>query len=119
MADLTSEAPSTPVPAANPSIDGLPISRREAEVLDALAQRLTNAEIAARLFISVRTVESHVSALLRKLGASDRHALAEVAAARAAAAVVAPAPPLPSLPEPVTSFVGRGDELASVDTILR
>ena len=52
------------------------ISTREAEVLAALGEHLSNAEIGARLFISVRTVESHVSSLLRKLGASDRRALA-------------------------------------------
>ena len=43
------------------------ISAREAEVLAALGEHLTNAEIGARLFISIRTVESHVSSLLRKL----------------------------------------------------
>ena len=48
------------------------VSAREAEVLDALGDHLTNAEIAQRLHISVRTVESHVSSLLRKLGAADR-----------------------------------------------
>ncbi len=56
------------------------VTAREAEVLAAVAERLTNAEIGARLFISVRTVESHVSSLLRKLGVGDRRALAAVAA---------------------------------------
>lgn len=51
------------------------ISAREAEVLALLGEHLSNAEIAARLFISVRTVESHVSALLRKLDEPDRRAL--------------------------------------------
>jgi FixJ family two-component response regulator len=37
------------------------VSAREAEVLAALGEHLTNAEIGARLFISVRTVESHDS----------------------------------------------------------
>lgn len=55
------------------------VSAREAEVLSALGEHLTNAEIASRLFISVRTVESHVSSLLRKLGAADRRALAAIA----------------------------------------
>ncbi|MGW1274526.1 response regulator transcription factor, partial [Streptomyces sp. NPDC002491] len=52
------------------------ISAREAEVLALLGEHLSNAEISAQLFISVRTVESHVSALLRKLGAPDRRTLA-------------------------------------------
>ena len=48
---------------------GAAVSEREAEVLAAVRDHLTNAEIAARLYISVRTVESHVSSLLRKLQA--------------------------------------------------
>ena len=63
---------------------GAALSAREGEVLDALAHHLTNAEIGQRLHISVRTVESHVSSLLRKLGASDRRALAAIAASRSA-----------------------------------
>ncbi|NUT33501.1 MAG: helix-turn-helix transcriptional regulator, partial [Hamadaea sp.] len=56
------------------------ISTREAEVLTLLGEHLSNAEIGAKLFISVRTVETHVSSLLRKLGAPDRRALAQLAA---------------------------------------
>jgi DNA-binding CsgD family transcriptional regulator len=56
---------------------GVGVSAREADVLAALGEHLTNAEIAARLFISVRTVESHVSSLLRKLQVIDRRALAD------------------------------------------
>jgi Response regulator containing a CheY-like receiver domain and an HTH DNA-binding domain len=56
------------------------VCAREGEVLAALGERLSNAESAARSFISVRTVESHVSSLLRKLGAADRRAPAALAA---------------------------------------
>ncbi|MBN6040080.1 LuxR C-terminal-related transcriptional regulator [Amycolatopsis sp. 195334CR] len=84
-----------------------PVSPRERDVLLAVADRLTNAEIAERLFVSVRTVESHVSALLRKLGARDRRELAGLAAGYAGDAEVA----VPGLSEPATSFVGRGVEL--------
>jgi predicted ATPase/DNA-binding CsgD family transcriptional regulator len=59
----------------------LGVTRREDEVLDAVVARLSNAEIAAKLFISERTVESHVSALLRRLGAKDRSELIERARA--------------------------------------
>ncbi|MFB9502673.1 LuxR C-terminal-related transcriptional regulator [Saccharothrix mutabilis subsp. capreolus] len=86
------------------------ISSREAEVLSLLGEHLSNAEIGARLFISVRTVETHVSSLLRKLGAPDRRALAGLAVEWGRVARggrVAPA-----LPSPVTSFVGRARERA-------
>jgi DNA-binding CsgD family transcriptional regulator len=52
------------------------VTEREAEVLSALAGRRRNREIASQLHISVRTVESHIAALLRKLGVADRMALA-------------------------------------------
>jgi predicted ATPase/DNA-binding CsgD family transcriptional regulator len=88
------------------------ISAREAEVLASLGEHLTNAEIAGRLFISVRTVESHVSSLLRKLGVSDRRALARIGARPAAA------PPPARLPVPLTSFVGRAAERSAVAVLL-
>jgi DNA-binding NarL/FixJ family response regulator len=58
------------------------ISAREAEVLALVGEGCGNAEIADRLFISVRTVESHVSSLLRKCGVTDRWGLAKLAAER-------------------------------------
>lgn len=51
------------------------LTRREQEVLARLRRRWTYAEIAADLHVSVRTVESHVAALLRKLGVPDRRSL--------------------------------------------
>ena len=48
------------------------LTARQMEVVDLLAQGLTNAAIAERLVLSVRTVDSHVAAILAKLGAADR-----------------------------------------------
>ena len=50
------------------------LTARQAEVLQLLAQGLSNAEIADRLFLSPRTVETHVAAVLAKLFASNLEA---------------------------------------------
>ena len=89
------------------------ISAREAEVLDAVGAHLSNAQIAGRLHISVRTVESHVSSLLRKFGAADRRELAALAPAAGSPAATV------GLPGPWTSFVGRDREQAAVLAALR
>lgn len=85
------------------------ISEREAEVLAALGARLSNAQIANRLHISVRTVESHVSSLLRKYGVTDRWALAELARSDSGEPGR-----IADLPASGTTFVGRGAERAAV-----
>jgi predicted ATPase/DNA-binding CsgD family transcriptional regulator len=107
------------------------VSTREADVLSGVAEHLTNAEIAARLYISVRTVESHVSSLLRKLGVVDRRELASYAAALAAppagsggpgdpagVTVAASRPLAPAIPTPLTSFVGRVAEREALATAI-
>lgn len=58
---------------------GFDLTRREREVLALLCQRLTDPEIAARLFISPRTASSHVANLLGKLGAANRREAAGIA----------------------------------------
>jgi DNA-binding CsgD family transcriptional regulator len=55
------------------------VTAREAEVLELIGERLGNKDIAARLFLSPRTVEKHVASLLIKLDAPDRGRLGEVA----------------------------------------
>src|SRR5262249_7787513 len=57
-------------PRAQPLAD--PLSERELEVLQLLAEGRANAEIAARLVIEVSTVKRHVSNILAKLSASNR-----------------------------------------------
>jgi DNA-binding CsgD family transcriptional regulator len=54
----------------------LGLTRREHEVLDLICAGRTNAEIAAALVISAKTVDHHVSAVLAKLGAPSRGAAA-------------------------------------------
>jgi DNA-binding CsgD family transcriptional regulator len=56
------------------------LTRREAEVLALIQQGESNADIAARLFLSEKTVHHHVSSVLRKLGVSRRGQAAFAAA---------------------------------------
>jgi predicted ATPase/DNA-binding CsgD family transcriptional regulator len=92
------------------------VSAREAEVLAGVAEHLTNAEIAAKLFISVRTVESHVASLLRKFGVNDRRALVGVAAL--APTSTSGGGRSAALPSPLTPFVGRAAERAELAAAL-
>jgi DNA-binding NarL/FixJ family response regulator len=64
----------------DPELDQL--TTREKEVLRHIARGYTYKEIASRLHISVKTVETHVSAVLRKLQLSNRHELTAWAAGR-------------------------------------
>jgi DNA-binding CsgD family transcriptional regulator/tetratricopeptide (TPR) repeat protein len=58
------------------------LTRREQQVLEHLATGASNAEIAAELHLSERTVAHHVSAILAKLGARNRHIAIELARSR-------------------------------------
>jgi predicted ATPase/DNA-binding CsgD family transcriptional regulator len=91
------------------------LTAREAEVLALIARHLTNAQIADELVISPRTVESHVSAMLRKLQLPDRRSLARHAETRAD--VLVRSGPR-RLPMPVTPFIGRTDERAGLAAAL-
>lgn len=54
------------------ALESLGISKRELEVLELIAQGLSNREIAEKLFLSPHTVKSHSSSLFVKLGARRR-----------------------------------------------
>ncbi len=68
------------VPAVDPEVDQL--TPREREVLRLLARGYAYKEIASELFISIKTVETHASNVLRKLQLSNRHQLTRWAADR-------------------------------------
>lgn len=84
------------------------LTRRERATLSAIERRLSNAEIAGEFGISVRTVESHIASLRRKLGAETRAALIQAARDLRGAAV----------PVPNTSFVGREHALGEIRGLL-
>jgi predicted ATPase/class 3 adenylate cyclase/DNA-binding CsgD family transcriptional regulator len=119
-------------PGAGPDRHGVPgwwalaergVTRKEAEVLAALGEHLTNAEIASCMYVSERTVESHVSSLLRKFQVANRHEL--VRAAASAEEPTSPAGPASggavdraSFATPVTPLVDRESELSRISSML-
>lgn len=84
------------------------LTPRETEVLAAVERRLSNAEIAAELSVSVRTVETHIASLRRKLDADSRTKLINAARSRRATA----------FPVPQNSFVGRDRDVEAVRALL-
>lgn len=67
---------SAPVSGERAAGRGAPLTRREWQVADLVAEGLTNKQIAARLVIARRTAENHVERILGKLGFTSRTQLA-------------------------------------------
>lgn len=78
--DAFRDSDSGPVISSNPELDQL--TPREQEVLRLLARGYSYREIGTELFISIKTVETHASNVLRKLQLSSRHQLTRWAAER-------------------------------------
>lgn len=90
------------------AVPGQTLTPRESAILAAVERRLSNPEIASELFISVRTVESHIASLRRKLGAESRADLIAAAGERRETSV--------RLPD--TRFVGRQAELDALGALI-
>lgn len=60
-----------------PALQALGVTSREMDVLALVVQGMSNKEIAARLYLSPRTVEKHVERLVAKTGVAGRHELAK------------------------------------------
>ncbi len=74
--------PTDPCTTARNAKTRSPLSTREAEIARIVADGLTNKQIASRLFLSERTVDSHVRNILNKLGSSSRAQIASWVTAR-------------------------------------
>jgi DNA-binding CsgD family transcriptional regulator len=78
LAEAAPPDPPPPVAGADPAVF-TQLSAREREVLTVLAEGVTNQELAARLFISERTANRHLSNIFTKLGVRTRTAAARIA----------------------------------------
>ena len=75
------KSPKGSTSAVPPHVARLGITARETEILRLVNAGLSNANISHRLFISTRTVESHVSSMLQKTGLTTREQLPLASAA--------------------------------------
>jgi predicted ATPase/DNA-binding CsgD family transcriptional regulator len=101
---------------------GSSLSRREREIVQLVAEGLTDGEIAKRLFLSRRTVEGHVQHLRNKLGFENRTQIATWQRGREPvpeAPRASLAQPVHNLPAQFTAFIGREADLAAVRQLLR
>jgi len=87
-----------------------PLTGREREVAELAASGLTSAEIGRRLYLSTRTVDSHLGRVYTKLAVANRTELAAVTLAGRRV----PA----QLPAGVPTFVGRPEPLRRLDYLL-
>ncbi len=71
VTNLRTTPPSAPSP---PSRVPAGLSEREVEVLQLVAQGLTNPQVAERLYLSRRTVDAHLQRIFAKLGVASRSA---------------------------------------------
>jgi len=76
---------------------GLSLTRREREIGDLIAEGLTNRQIAGRLFIAERTVDTHVGHILAKLGCATRAQVAAVVTAATVTTATSPGDPGPEV----------------------
>ena len=96
------------------------LTRRERQILELMAQNLSNREIAGRLFVSPVSVKWYTHQIYNKLGFNDRR-LSFIKAQElglSGAPDQQTAPQIHNFPSPLTSFIGRGQVVAQVCQLL-
>ncbi|MEP7105886.1 MAG: LuxR C-terminal-related transcriptional regulator [Chloroflexota bacterium] len=93
--------------AARHELPTRPLTAREREIAQLVAEGLTNREMAARLFISERTAEGHVEQIRNKLNFSTRSQIAAWAVEQRLSAPRPAAEPIPAAPAPLRPALRR------------